>query len=189
MLKFPSQTVTQRGFSMLETLIALVVFSVGLLGTAALQTVSKKATYDSVQRTTAAMLASDLLERMRANPTVLDDYLGVLTVMPTAMPATDCAAVQCDPDEIATYDLWSFGRLLSGAAETTGTASSGGLMDPTLCVAGPADGSAGFYEVAVAWRGRSNLPNRSAHLCGTGRYGTEEAERRLLTFLTFLDTR
>lgn len=187
MLNFRSHAPGQRGFSLLETLIALVVFSVGLLGTAALQTVSKKATYDAVQRTTAAILAADLLERMRANPTALDSYLGTVTAMPTALPAADCEAGACDPNEIATYDLWSFGQVLGGNLETTANGASGGLMDPTLCVSGPADGSSGFYEVAIVWRGRSDFPNRSAHNCGAGRYGSGDASRRLLTFITFLD--
>ena len=186
MLKYQSNPTAHSGFSLLETLIALVIFSVGLLGTAAMQTVTKKATYDAVQRTTAAMLAAGLLERMRANPTVLDDYLGVVTAMPAA-PATDCETVTCDPTEISVYDLWSFGRVIDGALETSGSSSSGGLYDPTLCVGGPADGSSGIYTVAIAWRGTSDIPNVSANTCGAGRYGTANVNRRLLTFATFLD--
>jgi len=51
----------QSGFSLLELLIALVIFSVGLLGIAGLQVVSKQASYESQQRTIASEVAYALL--------------------------------------------------------------------------------------------------------------------------------
>ena len=48
----------QSGFSLLELLVALVVFSIGLLAVAGLQTVSKSANYEGLQRTTASQIAS-----------------------------------------------------------------------------------------------------------------------------------
>ncbi|MDH3589490.1 MAG: type IV pilus modification protein PilV [Gammaproteobacteria bacterium] len=174
------------GFTLLEVLVALVVFSVGLLGIVSLQIVSKKAIYDSLQRMTAANLANEVIERMRANPGALDMYLGIyMEDLPT--PATDCGVSTCNPAELAAYDLWSFGAVISGALETSVHGNAGGISDPTFCVSGPLDGSSGNYEVAIAWRGRSVFPSRPAHLCGVGQYGSGEGSRRLLTFSTFLD--
>mgnify|MGYP000523650586 CR=1 FL=1 len=51
----------QEGFSLLELLIALVVFSIGMLAVAGLQTVSKQANFEGLQRTTASQIASGLL--------------------------------------------------------------------------------------------------------------------------------
>ncbi len=176
-----------HGFSLIEVLVTLVVFSVGLLGTAAMQIVSKKATYDAVQRTAAAMVASDLLERMRANPEVLDQYLGVVIGGMQAAPVADCEGAVCAADDLASYDRWSISQAVAGAAESSPNGASGGLADATFCVAGPADGSSGFYEVAIAWRGRTMVPNRSTHGCGAGRYGAQDGYRRLLRFTTFLE--
>ena len=67
--------IRQRGFSLLELLVALVVFSVGLLAVAGLQTVSKQASFEAVQRTTASQVANGLLENIRTNGDAADIYL------------------------------------------------------------------------------------------------------------------
>jgi prepilin-type N-terminal cleavage/methylation domain-containing protein len=61
------KAIQQRGFSLLELLVALVVFSIGLLAVAGLQTVSKQANFEGIQRTTASQIATGLLEDMRMN--------------------------------------------------------------------------------------------------------------------------
>ena len=48
-------------------LVALVVFSVGLLAIAGLQTVSKQANFEALQRTAASQIAHGLLEDIRVN--------------------------------------------------------------------------------------------------------------------------
>ena len=58
---------TQTGFSLIEMLIALIVFSVGLLSIAGLQTVSKQANFEALQRTTASQIAYGLLPQERCD--------------------------------------------------------------------------------------------------------------------------
>jgi len=58
-----------RGFTLVEALVALVVLSIGLLGVAALQFTSLKANHGSATRTQAVYLAYDIIDRMRTNPT------------------------------------------------------------------------------------------------------------------------
>jgi len=57
----------QTGFSMIEVLVTFLLITIGILGMIALQGRAISYTQDSVQRNTAAMLADDLLELMRAN--------------------------------------------------------------------------------------------------------------------------
>ena len=57
----------QRGMTLVEVLVTAVLISVGLLGVAALQLTSLKANKESYVRSQAAMLAADMLDRMRAN--------------------------------------------------------------------------------------------------------------------------
>ena len=55
----------QRGFSMLELLISLLIFAIGFLGIAALQNLSFKMTHDSVLQASAVSLSSSLVDQFR----------------------------------------------------------------------------------------------------------------------------
>ncbi|MFL9582442.1 type IV pilus modification protein PilV [Stenotrophomonas sp. AB1(2024)] len=57
----------QRGFSLLEVLVAVVVLGFGLLGFALLQTMSVRYVQSANYRTQATNLAYDLSEQMRSN--------------------------------------------------------------------------------------------------------------------------
>jgi type IV pilus assembly protein PilV len=57
------------GFTLVETLVALVVLCIGLLGVAALQLMSLRSNHGSAMRTQATFLAYDIVDRMRANRT------------------------------------------------------------------------------------------------------------------------
>lgn len=52
------------GFSLLETLVALLVFAVGALGSVALQLHALQATHSAYQRTLASLIAADAGERL-----------------------------------------------------------------------------------------------------------------------------
>ncbi|CAM5214916.1 type IV pilus modification protein PilV [Alishewanella longhuensis] len=57
----------QKGISLLEVLISVVVLSIGLLGIAGLQTVSLKSTNMAHERAMAVILTETLFEVMRVN--------------------------------------------------------------------------------------------------------------------------
>lgn len=185
----------QRGISLIEVLVTIVLISVALLGSASLQVLSKRSNYEAVQRTTAAHLANDLLARMRANRGALDGYLpadvlGGATLGPD--PALDCAdeSVTCDSSDIAAFELWQWEQQLDGAAETVNGVASGGLAEPTACITGPAGGVEGVYEVAIAWRGGTEHLSPEIHDCGidTTKYGEDDEYRHVLVMRTFLNT-
>jgi len=56
-----------RGFTLVESLVALLVLSIGLLGVAAMQLMGLRANSGSYQRSQATFLAQDITDRMRAN--------------------------------------------------------------------------------------------------------------------------
>ncbi|MBN1008034.1 type IV pilus modification protein PilV [Amphritea pacifica] len=58
----------ERGSSLIEVLIAVVIISVGLLSVAALQTMALKSNQGSYYRSQATFLAYDLADRIRAAP-------------------------------------------------------------------------------------------------------------------------
>ncbi len=67
MLNQHFQPSSENGFSMIETLVAIVIISFGLLGVAGLQLASLKTTHSAQYRSQASILAYDIIDRMRAN--------------------------------------------------------------------------------------------------------------------------
>jgi type IV pilus assembly protein PilV len=101
-----SQRRAQRGVTLLEVLISILVLSVGLLGYAGLQTVSMKNNTSAFQRSQATMLTYDIVDRMRANKPNLASYsiaMGTVGAFPdvvswksnvaTALPDGDASIV------------------------------------------------------------------------------------------------
>lgn len=64
----------QRGFMMLEALVALLIFSIGVLGIVGLQASMTKSQTDSKFRADAAFLAQRLVGSMWADRSGLDKY-------------------------------------------------------------------------------------------------------------------
>lgn len=176
-------TFRQHGISMIEVLITLVVFSIGLLSVAGLQTISKKSNYDAIQRTQASILAMDMMERMRANPTAIADYVAADGSQPTPL----CDQTACTPAELADWDVWQWRRQLAGYAEwdsgqsgcgttigSTPSCAAGALVAATGCIE---DLGSDVYQVVIAWRGVTAQPAptpgdatdpRNASTCGNG---------------------
>ncbi len=181
---------------MVEVLVTILLVSIGFLNIAALQTTAKKANFDSLQRTTATILARDIVERMRANPVMLVRYL-----TPTAgigggsltQPAQTCSpGFKCNSGELADYDMWLWEQAMDGTNENrdinTVSTNTGGLASPTACVTGPATGASGVYTITIVWRGLTELTNQLANTCGTGsgQYGASNEFRRILSFNSFI---
>ena len=183
----------QRGFSLIELLIALIVFSVGLLAVAGLQTVSKQANFESLQRTSASQIANGMLEDMRVNGDAIGVYLAAGELGGGARggePAPNCSGASvCNSAQKATHDLWFWEQMLDGNFEMSGNTGAGGLVQPTLCLVGPAGGIAGIYTITIAWRGSASMSNGNASACGTagGNYGAGNVFRRIMQVPTFID--
>lgn len=100
----------QEGLSLLEVMIAVAVFSIGLLGTAGMLITAARANQSAYLRTQATFLANNMAERMRANPIGVwnDAYNG--TDYPERTRPPECGSGQsCSPAEVARRDrsLWS----------------------------------------------------------------------------------
>jgi type IV pilus assembly protein PilV len=188
------QPSAQHGFSLIELLVTVVIFSIGLLGAAGLQIVSKRATFAAMQRTTATQVASGLLEDMRANGPALATYVATAQIGQksiTGVSPTDCtnATNACTTTEVSMRDLNSWETLMDGGMETGPKGGVGGLVSPVACIAGPVDGSAGVYVVSVAWRGAVAIADPGIIDCGanSGQYGDANEFRRVIQILTFID--
>jgi type IV pilus assembly protein PilV len=173
--------------------VAIVVFSVGMLAVAGLQTVSKRANFESLQRTTASQIANGLLEDMRTNGNGIDTYIasGVLgNGANYTEPVPTCSAgAECNAAQKAVHDLWYWERAIDGDFESSGGTGAGGLMFPSLCISGPAVSGAGVYMVTIAWRGTAAMTNGVADGCGaaSGNYGDSNEFRRMIQIPTYID--
>lgn len=66
-MSFISRVNAQKGSSMIEVLVSMMILLVGILGIAGMQTRGLSNTKSSYLRTQAAIFADDIFDRMRAN--------------------------------------------------------------------------------------------------------------------------
>lgn len=130
----------QKGFSMLEMLIALLVLAIGLLGIAALQKVGQEHNYEAYVRTQATMLAYEIMDRMRVNGEEAINGSYAVDPLPTGGP--DCDQVDCTPQQLVTYDLMQWNTLLMRSLPN-GTA--------LIRVPGAGEPNEGRYEITITW--------------------------------------
>ena len=126
----------QCGFGLVESLVALVVISVGMIGIASLYGQGLRASSTAFYRTHAVNLAADMADRIRVNRLGGANYGG-------AAAPNGCdvgGGVNCTPAQMAAHDLsvWQaqVATLLPAGA---GTVQVAGTTPPT-------------YTIRVTWQ-------------------------------------
>ena len=130
---------TQRGFTLIESLVALLVLSVGMLGIAVLYVESLSAGRTASYRSQAVNLAADMADRIRTNRLAQAAYAGG-PANNGCDPQGGLSASNCTPIQMAAHDLFRW-------QETITTLLPGGngnvqFSNATL----PAT-----YTITVAW--------------------------------------
>ncbi len=99
------------GFTMIEVLVSILVFSLGLLGIAGMMTISVRSNHNGYLRSQANFLAENMADRMRANPYALwaDAYSGSATAGGTVCTL----AAPCDVQTLAQYDMEQWAVMLN----------------------------------------------------------------------------
>jgi type IV pilus assembly protein PilV len=135
-----------RGFSLIEVLVSIFIVSLGILALGGLLQSASRFGKMSEMRSTAALLANDISDRIRANPnaTTSDYTIGVGGYPTNVAPdATDCTpAYHCSPSELAKKDMEVWTKRLrsmlpDGSAYIEFNAANGT--------------SKGAFDVWVAW--------------------------------------
>lgn len=153
----------QRGASLIEVLVTLVILAIGLLGLAGLQSRLQASEMEAYQRAQALILLDDMASRIttnRANAlnyvTGTDNPLGVGMTCPT------------DTSSTRRVDHKEWCAALQGAAETSANVNVGAMLGGRGCVE---DLGGGTYRVTVAWQGLTPLDSPAVD-CGRGSYDT-----------------
>lgn len=101
----------QSGISLVESLVAIVIASLGILGILGVQMRTLTDTSTTVRRAQAIRLIEDLGERMKTNPNALSNIATYTSAFSNNPPiptgAAGCATVGngCSATQLATYDL------------------------------------------------------------------------------------
>jgi type IV pilus assembly protein PilV len=102
----PTCVQRQRGLTLVESLVAIVVAALGVLGIAGVQIRILADTQNSVRREQAIRLIEDLDERLKVNPNSLvlsGRYVSGWGAAPK--PGDDCGKSACEREQLADYDL------------------------------------------------------------------------------------
>src|SRR5690606_23944875 len=109
MLRLPTSARTQRGASLIEVLVSMVILAIGILGISALQANSMKSNQSSYMRTQAILHTEDNDERMRSN---LAGVSNASSNDPTpAINAACLSPAACTSAQLAAHDVgeWEAG--------------------------------------------------------------------------------
>ena len=180
----------QKGLSLLEVMISLLILVLGILGMIGLQARAQIGTFESYQRGQALILAQDMADRIMINRVAAScyafttdtasgtPYVGTgYTGTPTCATTAGTAAMQT----LAANDMIAWNNALNGAAEVLGGAQVGGLLGARGCIS--FDPATSRYRISVAWQGMAptvaTTAGDTAATCSQNLYGTETQRREV----------
>ena len=166
-LSFDRKT-SQRGASMIEVLVTIVIMAFGLLGMAGLQVRLQASEVESYQRSQALLVLNDMANRMTVNRNDAASYL-VAANSPLGVgmtcPITTTTVAQRDRGEWCTA--------IQGAAETTGTGLTKMNLGVMLGGRGCVEMVGSDYLLTVAWQGLTPISAPASSVaCGKDSYDT-----------------
>ncbi len=108
-----------RGFTLIEVLVSLVIFGLGLMGLGKMLMISMKSNGSSFSHAQAMVMANAMLDRMRANRTTALQGTASNYSLPTLASsigtAPDCQTGSCTGAQLATYDVANWLATLSAS--------------------------------------------------------------------------
>lgn len=178
----------QRGFLLIEVLVAVVILLVALLGTAGLVTRSGQTEMESYQRVQALALMQDMAARINANRQVAGCYAtgvnGMQLGTAAAAPAA-CALGTAAQQATANGDLAAWNTALLGSAEQrldasgVATQAVGAMIGARGCIE-TVDAVNQVYRITVVWQGLATT-GAPALGCGKNQYGNDAYRRAVST--------
>ena len=146
----------QKGVTLVEALVTLLVISIGALGMASMQLAGLKYSSGSYGRTQAVILADDMANRLKSNReqalSAAPGAYGAIQTFGAATPAlaADCSQVSCTPDQLAAFDVVAWRNELARVLPS----GQGQITTTPINVVG-ANGTNTTqtqYNISVQWR-------------------------------------
>lgn len=106
----PGSARDQRGASLIEVLVTVLIVTVGLLGLMGLQSNSLRMNLNAQQRSSATILTADMLNRIRTNDT--QAFAGGAYETDYADSHNDPNCATCSTAQVAQYDLFVWKRAI-----------------------------------------------------------------------------
>ncbi len=167
------QKITQKGFTLIEVMIAVVVFSFGLLGVAGVMTVSVKNNHNGYMRSQAAFLASSMIDNMRRNQIALwlNQYNGSYSGYSDI--SSLCTSTECLPKALADRDVQQWSNMITQILPNSSGSIDCVQSAPPVSSIPELDGSGspcyycavepynGFCTVTVTWSESNELSANS----------------------------
>lgn len=164
----------ERGLTMIEVLITIIMIAFGLLGVAALQARMHVAEMEASQRAQATVLLRHISDRINANRKNSMSYV-TATSLGVDVGIQDCSALTGAP-----LDLCEWSNLLAGAAETLGGSRVGGMVGARGCVINTDPVMPRKFTIAVVWQGMTSTVEPGTTTCGSNAYGDERKRRAIV---------
>ena len=104
----------ERGFTLIEILVTVIILAIGLLGIAGLQLTGLQYNQGAYHRSQIVVLTNDITDRMRANrETALAGAYDITIGTPATGSSCDSAGADCQPTAMAGADLAAWKQALA----------------------------------------------------------------------------
>ncbi len=149
----------RRGIALMEALIGVLLLSMAALAYAALQMRGLTGNASAMWRSKATLLAYEMADRLRANPTGVADGRYAALTAPTEAPACGANSA-CTPANMARLDhaQWST-ALANDLPQGSGVVCLDATPDDGVAASPACDGAGTVFAVKVFWSERGQ-PSR-----------------------------
>tara|TARA_B100000787_G_scaffold165537_1_gene149584 strand:+ start:1453 stop:2364 length:912 start_codon:yes stop_codon:yes gene_type:complete len=171
-----------KGFTLIEVLVSLLVFTIGLLGYFTLQNYATSAQMEASNRVKATQLVEYMVEQIKIYPDIADQCSVNNKVFGTgyALATNECGSYTTRWNAIVAWN-----SLLVGSEEKNADDNSiGGVTNGRGCIEYTAEVDTNTYyqpakyTVHVAWQGfTGDAPVQSPNSCGYGEFGGNVYQR------------
>lgn len=145
----------QRGITIIEVLVAVLVLSIGLLGLAGLQAASLRNNHSAYLRSQATLLAYGIADRMRANKVQSTGagtgYIMSAYSIPSQVANCD-STTGCSTADMAQNDLYEWETTLKAVLPNgQGVVCIDSTPDDGTSGSPACDGSGNVYAIKIWW--------------------------------------